>query len=350
MVVVEMDGRASSEQVSYVVQTLLREGYRTDVIKGEYKTIMGVIGDTSQFPEGSVSMLPGVGRIIRIGKPYKLISREYDRMPNGSSHDRIINVKGVKIGSDELTVVGGPCSVENKDRMRRIAEGVKRGGGHILRGGSFKPRSSGYSFQGLEEEGLKYLALAGEEFDLPTISEVRGEQQVGLVSQYVDILQIGARNMYNQDLIETAAKTGKPILFKRSFGAGIEEWLAFADRIAQFDNKDIVLCERGMLPVGKGREYMRYSLEVNAIPIARRETTLPVFADPSHGTGYAYLVRPAAFAAVAAGAHGIAIEVHDSPKEAMSDKDQQITPEEFKALVDKCKEIHAMVWDESMFL
>ncbi|MEM3174501.1 MAG: 3-deoxy-7-phosphoheptulonate synthase, partial [Candidatus Bathyarchaeia archaeon] len=231
---------------------------------------------------------------------------------------------------------------ESKEQIFRIAKEVREAGADILRGGAFKPRTSVHSFQGLGEEGLEYLARAGEEFGMPTISEVRSEKHVELVVKYVDILQIGARNMYNQDLIEEAAKQKKPILIKRSFGASIEEFLSFAERAAAQGNKDIILCERGIIPVGRGRQFTRYSLDLSAIPVIKGESYLPIIVDPSHGTGRRDLIYPMSKAAIAAGAHGLMIEVHYNPNEALSDGPQMITPPELKKIIDVCKKIHML--------
>jgi 3-deoxy-7-phosphoheptulonate synthase len=240
--------------------------------------------------------------------------------------------------------------VENKKQLLRIAEEVKKAGAHILRGGIFKPRSSVHSFQGLggiskksAEQALKWLSEAGKEFGLPVVTEVRGEEHVDLAAEYADILQIGSRNMYNQDLLAKVGKKNRPVLLKRHFGAGIEEFLSFAEYIAAEGNKDIILCERGIVPVGKGKEYTRYTLDLASVPAIQKETYLPIIVDPSHGTGRRDLIYNMSCAAMAAGANGLMIEVHYNPEEAIVDGRQTITPAELSEIVKACQEIHHMV-------
>jgi 3-deoxy-7-phosphoheptulonate synthase len=240
--------------------------------------------------------------------------------------------------------------VESKKQLLRIAEEIKKAGAHILRGGIFKPRSSVHSFQGLgaggqekAEEALDWLREAGQKFELPVITEIRGESQVDLVAEYVDILQIGARNMYDQDLLTKVANKGKPVLFKRHFGAGIEEFLSFAEYMVAEGNRDIILCERGIIPIGKGKNYTRYTLDLAAIPAIQKETYLPVFADPSHATGRRDLIFNMSCAAIAAGASGLMIEVHYNPAEALVDGQQMITPDELKDVIDACHKISKLI-------
>jgi len=259
-------------------------------------------------------------------------------------------VSNMAIGGDDLVFIAGPCTIESRSQLFRIAEEVKKAGAHILRGGIFKPRSSVHAFQGLgangregAEEALRWLYEAGQRFEMPVVTEVRGEAQIDLVASYADIMQIGARNMYNQDLLASVARTGKPVLFKRHFGAGIDEFLSFAEYMAAEGNKDIILCERGILPVGKGKNYTRYTFDLSAIPAIQKETYLPVMADPSHATGRQDLVFNMSCAAVAAGASGLMIETHYNPSEAMVDGMQMITPDELKEVISACHKIHALV-------
>lgn len=256
----------------------------------------------------------------------------------------------VEIGGDDPVYIAGPCAVESKKQLFRIAEEVKKAGAHILRGGVFKARTSIHSFQGLGAQGdeeareaLSWMREAGDRFGMPVVTEVRGESQVDMIAEYVDILQIGARNMYNQDLLTRAAGKSKPVLYKRHFGAGVEEFLSFAEYIAAEGNKDIILCERGMLSVGKGKVFTRYSLDLNAVPVIQKETYLPIMVDPSHGTGRRDLVFDMSCAAMAAGACGLMIEVHYNPAEAISDGQQTITPDELKDTIQACKEVHRAV-------
>jgi 3-deoxy-7-phosphoheptulonate synthase len=336
--VILMKSRASEKEINNVIE-LIRKNYglRVDTIKGEYQTIIGLIGDEDDVDFDLLETLPGVERAHRIQSPHKLVNRSY------FMEDRIIDLKGIKIGGDGKPIfIAGPCSIESKDQIYRIANEVKEAGAHILRGGAFKPRTSVHSFQGLGEEALELLARAGKEFDMPTVTEVRGESQVKMVAKYVDILQIGARNMYNQDLIEEVAKQKKPILIKRNFGAGIEEFLYFCERAVAAGSKDIILCERGLLPIGRGRHHTRYILDLSAIPVIRKESYLPIIVDPSHATGRRDLIYSMSKAAIAAGAHGLMIEVHYRPENALSDGTQMILPKELRKIINACNKIYEL--------
>jgi 3-deoxy-7-phosphoheptulonate synthase len=282
--------------------------------------------------------------------PYKLISREYSELFEGRGESRIVEVGDVRIGGDEPIFIAGPCAIESKEQIFRIAEEVKKVGAHILRGGIFKPRSSVHSFQGLgargdEEarEALSWLRDAGQKFGMPVMTEVRGESQVDLVAEYADILQVGARNMYHQDMLSSIARKGKPVLFKRHFGASVEEFLSFSEYIAAEGNKDIILCERGIVPVGKGKSYTRYTLDLAAVPVVQKETYLPIIVDPSHAAGRRDLIYRMSCAAIAIGASGLTIEVHYNPAEALVDAQQMITPEELGRIIITCKGISKMV-------
>jgi 3-deoxy-7-phosphoheptulonate synthase len=341
---------ATPEQIDHVINEIKRHGLRADVIKGEFRSVIGLVGDERKIPFEHFAVLPGVKEVVRVERPYKLVSREYGKFFESPLKRRRIKVGNVTIGGSEPIFIAGPCAVESKDQLFRIAEGVKTAGAHILRGGIFKPRSSVHSFQGLgainlkkAAETLSWLRDAGDMFEMPVVTEVRGESQVDLVAEYVDILQIGARNMYDQDLLTKAAGKKKPVLLKRHFGAGIEEFLSFAEYIAAEGNKDIILCERGILPLGKGKEYTRYTLDLAAVPAIQKETYLPVIADPSHSTGRRDLIHNMSCAAIAAGAVGLMIEVHYDPSEALVDAQQAITADELKDTIDACLEIHRLM-------
>jgi len=345
-----MNADATSEQITDVVKEIRKYGLRADVSRGAYRTVIGLVGDETRIPFDHFATLPGVKEAMMVDTPYKLISREYNKQYNTEEQPFVVKAGNLKIGGDEPVYIAGPCAIESKEQLFRIAEGVKKAGAHILRGGIFKPRTSVHSFQGLgargpeeAKEALSWLRDAGNRFEMPVITEVRGENQVDLVSEYVDILQIGARNMYDQDLLVKAANTNKPILYKRHFGAGIEEFLSFAEYIAAEGNKNIILCERGILPVGKGRSYTRYVLDVGAVPAIQKETYLPVMIDPSHAAGRRDLIFSMSCAAVAAGACGLLIEVHYNPSEALVDGSQMITPDELKDTVDACQRIHQAI-------
>jgi len=349
-----MESNATQEQIDQVIREIKRHGLKADVSKGAYRTVIGLIGDESKIPFTHFAALPGVKEAIRIETPYKLLSKEYSKFFERTTERMVVKVGSIEIGGDKPIFIAGPCAVESKEQLFKIAEGIKKAGAHILRGGVFKPRSSVHSFQGLgaegwkeAEEALKWLYEAGKKFEMPVVTEVRGETQVDLVAEYVDILQIGARNMYNQDLLTKVAKKNKPVLLKRHFGAGIEEFLSFAEYIAAEGNKDIILCERGIVPVGKGKEYTRYTLDLAAIPVIQKETYLPVIVDPSHATGRRDLIFNMSCAAIASGADGLIIEVHCNPAEALVDGRQMITPDELKDVIDACQKIHKLVVPKS---
>jgi len=345
-----MNSEASKEEIDNVVKEIKRFGLKADVSRGEFRTVIGLIGDERKADFSHLATLPGVKEAFPVESPYKLISREYSRRFDEAEERREITVGNVTIGGEGLVIIAGPCTVESKAQLFRIAEEVKKAGAHILRGGIFKPRSSVHSFQGLggngreeAEEALRWLHEAGQKFEMPVVTEVRGEAQVDLVANYADIMQIGARNMYNQDLLARVARVDKPILFKRHFGAGIDEFLSFAEYMAAEGNKDIILCERGILPLGKGKNYTRYTFDLSAIPAIQKEAYLPVIADPSHATGRQDLIFNMSCAAVAAGACGLMIEAHYNPSEAMVDGMQTITPQELKEIISACHKIHKLI-------
>lgn len=342
-----MNTDATPAEIDQVVQEIQKYGLRGSISRGEYRTVIGLVGDESKIDFAHFASLPGVKEAISVEAPYKLISREYNRLSETGEKPFVVKVGDLEIGGDKPVYMAGPCAVESREQLFRIAEGVKKAGAHILRGGVFKPRSSVHSFQGLgaggqdeAREALGWLREAGRRFEMPVVTEIRGETQVDLVAEYVDILQIGARNMYDQDLMADAASKGKPILYKRHFGAGVEEFLSFAEYIAAEGNRDIILCERGILPVGKGKSFTRYTLDLSAVPVIQKETYLPVMTDPSHGTGRRDLIYPMSCASIAAGACGLMIEVHYNPAEALVDGQQMITPDELKETIAACNRIH----------
>ena len=348
MIIMKTD--ATPEQIDHVVKEVKKYGLRVDVSRGQYKTIIGLIGDERKIPFAHLAALPGVQEAFGIEIRYKLISREYSKYYEEVIGRKIIKVGNVEIGGDEPVIIAGPCAVESKEQLFRIAEEVKKAGAHILRGGIFKPRSSVYSFQGLGGEGWeeavgasRWLQKAGEMFEMPVVTEIRGEAQIDLVAEYADILQIGARNMYNQDLLTKVAQKKKPVLFKRHFGASVEEFLSFAEYIAAEGNKDIILCERGIIPIGKGKDYTRYTLDLAAVPAIQKETYLPVIVDPSHATGRRDLIFSMSCAAIAAGANGLMVEAHYNPSEALIDGQQMITPDELKDVIYTCRRINKLV-------
>ena len=348
MIIMKKD--ATAEDIKNVVAEVKKHGLRADVSRGEFRTVIGLVGDESRISFTHLAVLPGVKEAQMVEIPYKLISREYSDLFEGKDESRIVQIGDIRIGGEEPVFIAGPCAVESKQQLFRIAEEVKATGADILRGGIFKPRSSVHSFQGLgslgdEEarEALSWLREAGRMFEMPVMTEVRGEMQADLIAEYVDILQIGSRNMYDQDLISKVAREGKPVFFKRHFGAGIEEFLSFSEYIVAEGNKDVILCERGIVPVGKGKSYTRYTLDLAAVPVIQKESYLPILVDPSHAAGRRDLIFDMSCAAIASGASGLAIEVHYNPAEAKVDAQQMITPDELKEIIDTCREISTTV-------
>ncbi len=324
--------------VQAVIDRISSLGLRSDLSEGETRIAIGIIGDESRVDFGQIRAMKGVIDAIRIQAPYRLMGREY--IPE----DVVFNVGDVSIGGDSILYIAGPCSIENYDQIARIGDGVKEAGAHILRGGAFKPRTSAHAFQGNGEAALKALARVGKELGLPTITEVRSESHVELVAEHADILQIGARNWQNQDLIEAVARTGKPVFYKRGPEAQIQEFLGFAERIVIEGNKEIILCERGIMPIGGPfHSITRNTLDLSAVPVLKAETPFPVVVDPSHATGRRDLIHPMSMAAIAAGAHGLMIEVHDRPEEALSDGAQSIHPRDLARLIRDGNALHNLM-------
>lgn len=328
--VVVMEPHATEVQKEYVRETIRALGCKPRDIQGEEITIICLIGNTRGLTPEQLEMLPGVDRVQRIQRPFKLVSREVQ------PYNTTFQVDGVTIGGNEVVVVAGPCSVESKAQFLENALAVKAAGGRMLRGGAFKPRTSPYSFQGLGEEGLKIIAEVSERTGLPTISEVMEPSRVPLVAQYVDVLQIGARNMQNYPLLTAAGQSHRPVMLKRGLSATLEEMLLAAEYIMAAGNHNVILCERGIRTF---ETWTRNTLDISAVPVLKRYTHLPVFVDPSHATGHAEYVAAASCASVAAGADGLIIEVHPNPERAVSDGEQSITPAAFAELMPKLRAI-----------
>jgi len=333
-VIVILKPGATDTQLQHVIERIEAAGCRAHVSKGEELTIVGCIGDEAKVERLSWGAFPGVERAERVTKPYKFASRKLQ--PRGS----VVDVSGVKIGGDELTVMAGPCTVENRKMLFDAAAAVKQAGAKILRGGAFKPRTSPYDFQGLGEEGLKLLQEAREEFGLPIVTEVRTLAHVPVACRYADLLQIGARNMQNYDLLTEVGRAGKPVLLKRGLSATVRELLLAAEYVLAAGNQRVILCERGIRTFETAT---RFTLDVAAIPVLKQETHLPVVFDPSHAAGRTSLVPALARAGVAAGADGLIVEVHCNPEEANCDGDQALRPEEFAKMVAGLQKIHALV-------
>lgn len=327
---------ATEEQISHVTEKLKKHGFGIHLSRGVERTVIGAIGDKSVIEIETIQILPGVSEIVHIRKPYKLVSRElYKR-------DSIIKINDkVKIGGKQpLCIMAGPCSVEGKKEVLAVAELVKKSGAKMLRGGAFKPRTSPYSFQGLGEEGLKYMAEARKKTGLAIVTEVMDTRDVKLVAKYADMLQIGARNMQNFNLLKEVGKAKKPVFLKRGSGSTIKELLMSAEYIMSEGNKNVVLCERGIRTFETAT---RNTLDLNAVPVIKKLTHLPIVVDPSHGTGEWDLVPAMAKAAIAAGADGLMIEVHQQPEDAMSDGAQSLKPDTFADLMKELKVVAAAV-------
>jgi len=328
--IIIMKPDASREQIDQVSAKLKKHGFGVHLSEGAERTVIGAIGDKSAIQLEALQMMPGVSEIVPIRKPYKLVSREFQKA------DTIVELAGgVKIGAGrKLVVMAGPCSVEGEKEFLEVAEAVQRAGASVLRGGAFKPRTSPYAFQGLGEQGLKFMAAAREKTGLPFVTEVMDTRDVELVARYADMLQIGARNMANFNLLKEVGKTKKPILLKRGPGSTIQEWLMSAEYVLSEGNTQVVLCERGIRTFETAT---RNTLDLNAIPVVKKLTHLPIIVDPSHGTGEWDLVPAMARAGIAAGADGLMIEVHPRPDEAMSDGAQSLKPETFAKLMAELK-------------
>ena len=329
--IVVMARDSTPQDLEQVQQRIGSRGLRAQVSRGAESTVVGVLGVPipSEFKD-ELELLPGVSQVIIITKPYKLASREFN--PEGT----VVRVGDACIGGPEPVIMAGPCSVEDEEQMVSTAKAVKAAGATVLRGGAFKPRTSPYSFRGMGIEGLKLLALAKQETGLPIITEVMAPGDVETVAQYADILQIGARNMQNYNLLDEVGTVGKPVMVKRGMAAPYEEWLLAAEYVMAAGNTQVMLCERGI----RGFEqFTRFTLDVAAIPVIKRLSHLPIIADPSHSTGKWYLVTPVALASVAAGAHGLLVEVHPNPDQAKCDGAQSLTFENFRGLMDQ---VHAL--------
>ena len=333
--IVVMSSHATEPQIQGVLERLRSKGLDGHRSGGEERTVIGVIGTRFEPQLGEqLEMLSGVEKTTPISKPYKLVSREFQPF------DSVINVDGLKIGAGELSVMAGPCAVESMEQMMETALAVKAAGARVLRGGAFKPRTSPYAFQGMGEEGLDILAEVGQRTGLKIITEVMEPEQVDMVAAHADILQIGARSMQNFPLLREVGRVAKPVLLKRGMAATIDEWLIAAEYIMAAGNFNVILCERWIRTFETA---VRNTLDLSAVPVAKRLSHLPVIVDPSHGTGKWYLVKPMAMAAVAAGADGVLIEVHPTPDTATSDGPQSLTIPNFRELMDTLRVVGSAV-------
>ncbi len=318
-----MSRQATSSEVRAVADHVNQSGLRAEVSVGAERTVIGVVGSSAGIRSDAFAQLPGVREVVPISKPFKLASREFK--PCSS----VVDVAGVAVGGDQVVLMAGPCSVESEQMLMRTASFVASRGARVLRGGAFKPRTSPYSFQGLGEVGLRLLAAAREETGLRVVSEVVTPSQIDLVARYVDMLQVGTRNMQNYALLQEVGRSGRPVLLKRGMSSTVEEWLLAAEYILSQGNRNVVLCERGIRTFETAT---RFTLDLNCVPLVRELSHLPVVVDPSQGTGHRDLVRPMSLAAVAAGAHGLLVEVHPCPSEALSDGAQSLDFDQFERL------------------
>ena len=332
--IVIMNVNASQEAIDRVQLEIEKLGYIPRPAPGESRTLVGVIGPKPLHGKQHLQSLPEVSDVLEISTPYKLASREWN------PQDTIVNVGNASIGGNTVAIIAGPCSVESYEQTSIVGRAVKAAGGHFLRGGAFKPRTSPYSFQGLGVEGLKILKQVGHEVGLPTVTEVTDTEVLDVTAQHTDMLQIGTRNMQNYTLLKAAAQTQMPILLKRGMSATVKETILAAEYILNEGNEQVVLCERGIRTFV---DHTRNTLDVSAIPAFQRLCHLPVVVDPSHAAGKRHKVLPLSLAGVAAGAQGVMVEVHPNPEVALSDGPQQLLPADFKELVDKIKLVAAAI-------
>ena len=326
--IIVMKPKFSEDNLRNVINTIEGLGLTAHLSRGEHTTLVGVVGDKRRRLEKNPELFPGVDRVIQVSETYKLANKKFKAEPT------IIDVDGVKIGGDNFVIMAGPCAVESHDQLMQTAAAAKAGGAQILRGGAYKPRTSPYSFQGLEVEGLKYMAEAREATGLKVITEVTSEHALEAAVNYVDIIQIGARNMQNFELLKEAGKINKPVMLKRGLAATIDEWLNAAEYIMSEGNEDVILCERGIRTFETST---RNTLDISAVPVIKSKSHLPIIVDPSHASGVRAYISPLSRAAVAAGADGLMIEVHPCPEKALSDGAQSLDPGDFKKLTEELR-------------
>jgi len=336
--IVEMRTGASDTELDTVLKRVRSLGFDYQINFGTDKKVVAVLGsNTGQVSTDIFAVLPGVESVTRIMKPYKLASREF------KAKDTVVDIGGIKVGGNKLVIMAGPCAVESEKQLLKTAEGVKAAGASILRGGAYKPRTSPFSFQGLEEEGLKILSKVKQKSGLPIVTEVVDTQAVELVAEYADILQVGSRNMQNFTLLTKVGRSQKPVVLKRGFSCTVTEWMNAADYLLAEGNNRVILCERGIRTFESST---RFSLDISSIPVIKRSSHLPVIVDPSHAAGHHDLVPAMAKAAVAAGADGLLIEVHPNPAEAMVDGLQSLTLPDFARLMEEIKKVASSVGRE----
>jgi 3-deoxy-7-phosphoheptulonate synthase len=329
MIIVLKPG-SDDAQIQHILERIDELGLKAHLSRGEHRTIIGVIGEEDKLRVAPLSAIPGVEQVLPILKPFKLASREFH------AHDTVVNVSGVRVGGGSLAMIAGPCAVESEELLIEIAGHVQAAGASILRGGAFKPRTSPYSFQGLGEDGLKILRAVGGRFRMPVVTEVMDPRQVPLVERYADMLQIGARNMQNFNLLNEVGQTRKPVLLKRGLSATVKDLLMSAEYILASGNRNLVLCERG---VRSFEDSTRNMLDLSCVPNVQAQSHLPIIVDPSHATGRPELIPAMARAAVAAGADGVHVEVHSRPEQALSDGAQALLPAQYADLMQQMRKL-----------
>lgn len=335
IMLIVMNHNATQAEIDAVIGVIKEMGYRGEPIPGSERTAIGVLGNREFVDDSNILGLPGVQRVIHVSKPYKMVSRDFH------PEDTIVDVAGVKVGQGcRPVVVGGPCAVESEEQIVKTALFVKKCGADMLRGGAFKPRTGPHTFQGLREEGLRLLAIAGKESGLPIVTEVMSPDNVGLVAEYADLLQVGARNMQNFDLLREVGRIRKPVLLKRGMSATVEEFLAAAEYILAEGNHQVILCERGIRTFETAT---RNTLDLSIVPLIKELSHLPIMVDPSHATGIRSLVSPMAKAALIAGADGVLIEVHPEPEKALSDGPQSLTFPGFEQMMNEIRQLTVFI-------
>jgi 3-deoxy-7-phosphoheptulonate synthase len=333
--VIVMEQSATEEQIQKIIETLVEVGYDVHRSTGVSHTVLGAVGSPRQVVDPTaLELLPGVREVVKISEPYKLVGRTF------KSADTVVELGGVKVGGPEVIVMAGPCSVETREQVGTVARAVLAAGARVLRGGAFKPRTSPYSFQGHGEEALRWMREVADELGLAIVSEVMDLRTIDMMLRYVDCLQVGARNMQNFDLLKELGRVRRPVLLKRGMSATIEEWLLSAEYLLAGGNQQVILCERGIRTFENAT---RNTLDISAIPVVKKRSHLPILVDPSHGTGRRDKVIPMARAAIAAGADGLLIEVHDNPEKALSDGAQSLYPHQFETLMGELRVIAPVV-------
>ena len=335
--VVIMNADATQADIEGVISAIEEKGLEAKVMEGAHQKIVGVIGDKTKLAATPLDAMHGVETTVAISKSYKLASREFHPAST------VVDIRGIKIGDGTPVVMAGPCAVESREQLLETARLVKEGGAQFIRGGAYKPRTSPYAFQGLEEEGLKYLAEAREKTGLAVVTEVTVVEAVDTVAAYADLLQVGARNMQNFGLLKAVGRAGKPVMLKRGLAATIDEWLNAAEYIMNEGNPNVILCERGIRTY---ETYTRNTFDISAIPAIKHLSHLPIIADPSHGTGKWRMIKPVSLASIAAGADGLIIEVHPNPARALSDGPQSLTPENYRDLMASVQKLSHFMKDE----